>query len=134
MYLDAGFFSPDYASAVPFELSKNVSRSSDPVLRLAVAHHPATQYFDMDELTKATHGRGLLQGLAKLGFAEYLHGHIHCAPDPSNQSVREIASGTLGGIPSEGLHGFNILLWDGTPARPALERYELRQNRYERRP
>jgi len=134
MYLDIGFFSPDYASAVPFELSKARNCASGPVLKLVVAHHPATKYFEMDEITESAHGKQLLQGLARLGFAEYLHGHIHCAPEPSNQAVREIASGTLGGAPSEGLHGFNILLWEQTPGRPILERYELRQNRYERRP
>ena len=133
IYLDTGFFSPDYASAVPFQVAKNTSRSSELVLKLAVAHHPATKYFDMDEITESAHGRQLLLGLEKLGFCEYLHGHIHCSPEPSNQAVREIASGTLGGTPTEGMHGFNVLLWDQSPGRPTLERYELRQNRYEKR-
>lgn len=135
MYLDTGFFTPDYASRVPFELSQffEDQRGHEKALRIAVAHHNATKYFEMDKVQETTHAGELLTGLKKLNFAAYMHGHIHCAPGPSNSKPMEVSSASLGGVPSEGTNGFNVISWarlGSSSQAPALTRFELKQKRY----
>lgn len=134
MYLDVGFFSPDYAGKVPFDLrgyfSKNTSDKNN--LRIAVAHHPASKYFEMDNIHETSNYKILLQGLSKLGFLLYLHGHIHFAPRPKEEGLVELASASLSGIPSGEPNGFNIINWQRLDSEKKLEveRFEFRERQY----
>ena len=134
VYSDRGFYSPDYAGAVPFGIQKYLSgsKTNSDILRVAVAHHPATKYFSMDRVEDTKHGDILIKALKNLGFSLYLHGHIHCAPEKSDGDIVELAASTLGCKAVEEASRFNHLEWNAisrnTP--PKIRRVVVKQGKF----
>ncbi len=130
IWLDSGFLTIDYIGAVPNKLQELDLTGSK---NIAIGHHNATKYFIVPKQQDTENAQLLLQELeADYNFTAYLHGHIHAAPSPSDRQLQEISSATLGGFPSEGNSGFNILTWDIDKPNEQfiVERYELKQNKY----
>ena len=112
IYLDTGFFSPDYAGTIPAEINKyfsTVGKSEQSDVRIILAHHHGSKYFEMDKVQETRHHKSLLSDLSSLKFIAYLHGHIHFAPDPTSGGLKEVGAACLGAIPTEGTNGFNML-------------------------
>ncbi|MCX5819812.1 MAG: metallophosphoesterase [Deltaproteobacteria bacterium] len=112
IYLDTGFFSPDYVGTIPDQINTYLSAvkgSEKCDMSIALAHHHGSKYFEMDKVQETRHHKSLLSDLSRLNFIAYLHGHIHFAPDPTSGGLKEVGAACLGAIPTEGTNGFNML-------------------------
>ncbi|MFZ3048668.1 MAG: metallophosphoesterase [Desulfatirhabdiaceae bacterium] len=137
IYMDTGFFSPDYVGIIPDKLN-NYFSSKDylgkSALRIVLSHHHASKYFEMDNVQETRHHKPLISELDKLNFVAYLHGHIHFATDPTFGRLKEVGCACLGAIPTEGTNGFNILNMQQSASGTKLELVPYSQKQSDYRP